>query len=71
MLTYKLFNTQTTLLSATGIKDQQMLTYSLFKTQNRFLSAASRKGLPDADSHPVQNPEHPVISNKQEGSAIC
>ena len=43
-----------------------MLTYILFKTQIMFLSATSRKGLLDADLHPVQNPDHALVSNKQE-----
>ena len=47
----------------------QMLTYNLFKSQSMFLSGTSRKGLPDADLHPVQNPEHTLVSNKQEGPA--
>jgi hypothetical protein len=47
-----------------------MLTYILFKTQSMLLSATSRKGQPDADLHPVQNPEHPLVSNKQEGPAM-
>ena len=48
-----------------------MLTYILFKTQSMILSATSRKGQPDADLHPVQNPEHDLVSNKQEGPARC
>jgi hypothetical protein len=46
-----------------------MLTYILFKTQSMLLSATSRKGQADADSHSVQNPEHALVSNKQEGPA--
>ena len=46
-----------------------MLTYKLFKTQSMLLSATSRKNQPDADLHPVQNPEHALVSNKQEGPA--
>ena len=49
----------------------QMLTYSLFKIQSMILSATSRKGQPDADLHPVQNTEHDLVSNKQEGPARC
>jgi len=49
----------------------QMLTYILFKTQSMLLSATSRRGQPDADLHPVQNPEHALVSNKQEGPARC
>jgi len=44
----------------------QMLTYILFKTQSMLLSTTSRSGLPDVDLHPVQNPEHALVSNKQE-----
>jgi len=44
-------------------------TYTLFKTQAMLLSATSRKGQPDPDLHPVQNPEHALVSNKQEGPA--
>jgi hypothetical protein len=47
-----------------------MLTYILFKTQSMLLSATSRKGQPDADLHPVQNTEHALVSNKQEGPAL-
>ena len=48
-----------------------MLTYKLFKTKRMLLSATSRKAQPDADLHAVQNPEHAVVSNKQEGPARC
>ena len=47
----------------------QILTYILFKTQSMLLSATSRKGQPDPDLQPVQNPEHVLVSNKQEGPA--
>ena len=49
----------------------QMLNYKLFKTQSMLLLATSRKGQPDADLHTVQNPEHDLVSNKQEGPARC
>ena len=49
----------------------QMLTYILFKTQSRILSVTSRQGQLDSDLHPVQNPEGPLVSNKQEGPARC
>ena len=49
----------------------QILTYILFKTQSMFLSATSRKGQPDANLQAVQNPEHALVSNKQEGPARC
>ena len=52
-------------------KASQMLTYILFKTQSMLLSATSRKGQPDADLHPVKNPEHASVRNKQEGLARC
>jgi hypothetical protein len=48
-----------------------MLTYNLFKTQSMLLSATSKKGQPDADLQTVQNPEHALVSNKQEGPARC
>jgi len=47
----------------------QILTYTLFKTQSMPLSATSRKGQPDPDLHAVHNPEHAIVSNKQEGPA--
>ena len=46
-----------------------MLTYKLFKTQNIILSETSRKSQLDADLLPVENPEHAIVSNKQEGAA--
>ena len=46
-----------------------MLTYKLFKTQSMLLSATSRKGQPHFDLQAVQNPEHALVSNKQEGPA--
>ena len=67
MLTYNLFKTQSMLLSAG--RASQMLTYNLFKTQIIMLSATSRKGQPDADLHPVENPEHHLVSNKLERPA--
>ena len=47
----------------------QIQTYILFKTQSMLLSATTRKGQPDPDLHPVQNPEHALVRNKQEGPA--
>ena len=47
----------------------QIMTYTLFKTQSMLLSATSRKCQPDPDLHAVQNPEHALVSNKQEGPA--
>ena len=49
----------------------QMLTYKLFKTKSMLLSATSRKVQPDANLHSVQNQEHALVSNKQEGPARC
>ena len=49
----------------------QMLTYTLFKTQNMLLSTRSRNSQPDADLQTVQNPEHALVSNKQEGPVRC
>jgi len=48
-----------------------MLTYMLFKTQSMLLSATRRKGQPNADLQAVQNPEHALVSNKEEGPARC
>ena len=48
-----------------------MLTYNLFNTQSMFLSATSRKDQGAANLHAVQNPEHALVSNKQEGPARC
>ena len=47
----------------------QMLTYNQFKTQSMLLSTTSREGHPDVDLQPVQNPDHALVSNKQEGPA--
>ena len=47
----------------------QMPTYNLFKTQSMLLSATSRKGQPDADLQPVQNPEHACPCQRWEGGA--
>jgi len=49
------------------MKVKKAETYKLFKTWAMLLSATSRKGQPDADLHTVQNPQHALISNKQEG----
>ena len=46
-----------------------ILTYILFKTQSMLLSATSRKGQPDPDLLAVQNQEHALVSNKQNGPA--
>ena len=46
-----------------------MMAYILFKTQSMLLSATSRKGQPDADLHPVQNPEHHLVRNELERPA--
>ena len=46
-----------------------ILTYILFKTQSMFLSATRRKGQPDPDLHSVKNPEHVLVSNKEERPA--
>jgi hypothetical protein len=62
-------NPEDTLVS-TSRRASQMLTYILFKTQSMLLSATSRQGQPD-NLHPVKNPEHALVSNKQEGPARC
>ena len=69
ILTYTLFKIQSTLVSATSRKVSQTLTYILFKTQTIVLSATSRKGQLDPDLQPVENQDHGLVSNKQEGSA--
>ena len=42
-----------------------MLTYNLFKTQRMLLSATSREGHPDANLHPVQNPEDGLETSRK------
>ena len=54
-----------------GGRPSQMLTYILFKTQSMLLSATCMKSQPDADLHPVQDPEHALVSNRQEEPARC
>ena len=49
----------------------QMLAYSLFKTKRMLLLETSKKEMPDADLHTVQNPEHTLVSNKKERPARC
>ena len=46
------------------------LTYKLFKTQTILLSESCRKGFLDPDLHPVQNPDHCIVSimQKRHGS---
>jgi len=68
--TYTPLKIQAMLLSVTRRKGQP-LTYILLKTQSMLLSATSRKGQPDPDLHSVQNPEHALVSNKQEGPSRC
>ena len=41
------------------------LTYILFKTQTILLSTSCRKGLLDPNLHPVQNPDHSIVSIMQ------
>ena len=48
-----------------------ILTYMLYKTQSMLLSALSRKGQPDSDLHPVQNPEHALVSYKHGRQPRC
>ena len=45
-------------------------TYKLFETQPMVSSARSRVDQSDADLLAVQNPEHALVSNKQEASQI-
>jgi hypothetical protein len=48
-----------------------MLTYNLFKIKGKLSSATNRKGQPDADLQPVQNPEYNLVNKKQKMSARC
>ena len=64
MLTYNLFKTQIIMLSATSRKGQPDA--DLHPVEN-ILLATSWKGQPEADLHTVQNPEHHLVSDKQEG----
>ena len=49
-------------------RSSEMLTYTLCNTQSMLLSATCRQNKPDADLHPVQNPENALVSNEQEGA---
>ena len=49
----------------------QMLTYILFKTKSMLLSATTTKGQKNADLHPIQNPEHTLVSKKNKVPARC
>jgi hypothetical protein len=71
MLTYILFKTSAFSCQQQAGRASQMLTYILFKTKGVLLLATSRKGQPDADLQPDENPEHALVSNKQEGPARC
>ena len=51
------------------LKGEKAETYQLFKTQPMFLSAGNREDQSDADLLAVQNPEHALVSNRQEGPA--
>jgi hypothetical protein len=42
-----------------------MPAYILFESQSMLLSATSRNHQPDSDLHPVQNPEHALVNDKQ------
>ena len=48
-----------------------MLTYILFETQSMLSSATSRMSQSNANLQTVQNPEHTLVSNKEEGPARC
>ena len=71
MLTYILFKPRGCSCQQQSGRASQMLTYKLFKTQTTLLSAINRRGQPDADLHPVQNPDHAFVSSTQEGPARC
>ena len=66
ILTYILFKTQRMPLSATSRKGQPILTYTLFGANTMFLSETSRSGQLDPDLQTVQNPQHALVSKKQE-----
>ena len=51
-------------------RDSQKMTYKLFRAQS-MLWSASRKGQPDTDLQPVQNPEDALVRHKQEALVRC
>ena len=69
ILTYSLFKIQRWSCWQQAGRASQILTYILLKTQSMLLSATSNKGQLNADLHPIQNPEHDLVSNKQKGPA--
>ena len=71
MLTYMLFKTRACCCQQEVERASQILTYILFKTKSILLSATSIKGQPDPDLHPVENPQHALVSNKQKGPVRC
>ena len=70
MLTYILFKPTACSCQQQGGRARlsQMLTYHLFITQGMLLSATNWKGHPDANLHPVENPQYAIVRNKQERS---
>ena len=60
-MTYKLFKTQTILLSASCRKGLLDPTYILFKTHSMQLSVSFRKGIMDLNIQPVQIPDHSIV----------
>ena len=64
LLTYLLFKSQRMFCQKQTKKAYQMLTYILSKTQSMLLWEMKMNGQPDADLHPVQNPEHALVRNK-------
>ena len=67
--TYILFKTRACSYQKQTGRASQMLTYKLFKNQSMPLSETSGQSLPDADLQTVQNPQHAIVSNKQDGPA--
>ena len=71
MLTYKLFKTQSMLLSATSRKGQPDADLHSVQNPEHALVSNKQKSQADADLHPVQSPEHAHVSNQQGGTATC
>ena len=71
MLTYRLFKTQSMLLSEISRNSQPDADLQAGQTQSMLLSETSRKSQPDAGLQAVENPEHALVRNKQEESARC
>ena len=66
MLTYNLFKTQSTLLSAARRKVQPNADLHSVQNPVHAFLGTNRKGQLDVDLHPVEIPEHDLVSNKPE-----